>query len=112
MGMNHFKKRRCVVQPESVWFSSVRFLSIRLDSACLGVQCERGLIEAEICGTRDGDEKCIQNDNQKAISKEITGDVKIVNSILLKWIIQKQDVGMRTTLVWLRKGIDGTFLDR
>jgi len=72
--MNHFKKRGCFVQAESFWVSSIRRLSVRLCSARLAVQCQRGLTEAELCSTRDGEEKSLQNVTQKAISKEIIGD--------------------------------------
>lgn len=67
----------------------------------------RGLAEAEISSTRDGDEKYTQNVTQKAISKEITRDAKIDNSVLLKWIFEKPDVRMWTTLNRPRIVIDG-----
>jgi hypothetical protein len=78
-----------------------------LCSARLAVQCERSLAEAEISSTRDGDEKCTQNVTQKAISKEIIGDAKIDNSVLLNWIFEKPDVRMWTTFNWPRRAIDG-----
>ena len=35
------------------------------------------------------------------------GDEKIDNSMLLQWVIQKQDMGLWTTLVWIRIWING-----
>jgi hypothetical protein len=54
------------------------------------------------CSTYGRRERCVQGSGG-----ETWGDPDIDGRIMLGWIFKKWDVGVRTGLGWLRKGIGG-----
>jgi hypothetical protein len=61
-------------------------------------------------GTKGGEEERVYAIGRKAIGKETSTRQRYGGWIILRWILQRQDVVLWTALVWLRIGTSGELL--